>query len=704
MNRVWLLSPLALCVLLNVASAQDNTNPFEYFHPAANSRYVSQNNNIVIRQGSLLQRDQDLNNIVLISGTISGEHTYSAHIADDQKTLIINPTSAFSPGEQISVELLPGLIGADGKVMEGLSWNFSVSPKTSPLLTDSDWRKIYGMPARARNPESGTPRFIADEDRDITLPSNFPPITTLISSDPDSGYIFLSNFYGTYAQYIMILDNSGEPIYYRRVLNNSFDFKKQPNGLLTYFCYSDKKFRVMDSTYTIIDTLVCGNGYASGTNPHDIQMLDDGHILMIANDPQTVDMRDTVSCGLRAATVIGLIIQELDSDKNVIWQWRSWDHFSILDATSDINLCSSSIDYVHGNAVELDTDGNLLLSSRNLSEITKISRTSGDIIWRWGGENNMFTFVNDDRGFSHQHDIRRLPDGNVTLFDNGNFLEPQYSRALEYQLDEDNFTATLVWEYRQTPDVFASVMGNTQRLESGNTVIGWGAAHPSVTEVGSDGSKKLELTFADGTISYRAFRFPWHGVARVPSLMAETADNFLHLIFNKFGDSSVVKYYIFGDTLPEPAILIDSTIADYFDLYDLIREKTYHFRVTAVDSLGQQSDFSDEVTAILPGYEYMLGDANMAIRVWPPEVIGSDVTYLVNYFRGAPTSVPCLIDSFYCSADVNGDCRVIGSDVTRLVNYFRGSTDLEPCIDYMPAWLPSEPVPSDPPSGWPGCE
>ncbi|GIT32244.1 MAG: hypothetical protein Ct9H300mP2_3230 [Candidatus Neomarinimicrobiota bacterium] len=51
--------------------------------------------------------------------------------------------------------------------------------------------------------------------------------------------------------------------------------------------------------------------------------------------------------------------------------------------------------------------------------------------------------------FSHQHDIRRLDNGNITIYDNGNYKEPNYSRAAEYLLDEDNMTATLISEYRE---------------------------------------------------------------------------------------------------------------------------------------------------------------------------------------------------------------------------------------------------------------
>ena len=97
------------------------------------------------------------------------------------------------------------------------------------------------------------------------------------------------------------------------------------------------------------------------------------------------------------------------------------------------------------------------------------------------------------------------------------------------------------------------------------------------------------------------------------------------------------------------------------------------------------------------GYEYIPGDVNMYNGDWPPMAIGGDVTYLVNYFRSVPTSLPCMLDGFWASADVNGDCSVIGSDVTKLVNYFRGIGYLEYCPDYPP-------LPPSAPPGWPNCE
>ena len=71
-----------------------------------------------------------------------------------------------------------------------------------------------------------------------------------------------------------------------------------------------------------------------------------------------------------------------------------------------------------------------------MDEITKIDRQTGDIIWRLGGVNNEFTFLNDSLDFQHsiptpfcyQHDIRRLRNGNITIYDNGNYKHPKYSQ------------------------------------------------------------------------------------------------------------------------------------------------------------------------------------------------------------------------------------------------------------------------------------
>jgi hypothetical protein len=107
--------------------------------------------------------------------------------------------------------------------------------------------------------------------------------------------------------------------------------------------------------------------------------------------------------------------------------------------------------------------------------------------------------------------------------------------------------------------------------------------------------------------------------------------------------------------------------------------------VTDVEVWLRETTIIDMVLAF--PCDFVPGDVNGDGRV-----IGSDVTYAVNYFRliGPPPPDSCFnanSDSWlYSAADANGDCQFISSDVTYLVNYF-----------YMgpaPTYCPYTPPPS----------
>lgn len=110
------------------------------------------------------------------------------------------------------------------------------------------------------------------------------------------------------------------------------------------------------------------------------------------------------------------------------------------------------------------------------------------------------------------------------------------------------------------------------------------------------------------------------------------------------------------------------------------------------------------LTTEATGYEYLPGDANMFAGAWPPQAIGSDVTYIVNYLRNSPAAQPCLLDDVWASGDVNGSCDISGSDVIRFVNFLRGTIGLTWCPDHDPAWPTPQDVPAEQPPGWPGCD
>jgi hypothetical protein len=510
-----LLGASGLLCAARGAGASAPASGFEYVSPEPDARLVSPWNNIVLRPGPLLDATPARAAVVIVTGARSGVHAGRLVLSDDSRTLVFTPDRPFAGGERVTVSLAPGLRTANGAPVPAARFAFSVTandPRRMPRYVADDATGCL-VPIERWTAPAAASLLTRTAFANDTVPTGIPTVVVVASNQPEAGEVFLAPYSPLAGGgNLMITDNAAQPLFYRRLPVTAFDFKLQPGGLLTYFGERDA-FWGLDSTYAVVDSFRAGNGYTADV--HDLQVLPNGHALLLSYDVQPVRMDSIVPGGQPDARVVGLVVQELDQAKNVVFQWRSWDHLQITDAdTCLISLRDSLVDYVHANAVEMDADGNLLISSRTMSEITKIDRATGDILWRFGphAKNNQFTIVGDARGFSGQHDIRRLPNGHVTLFDNGNCQSPLYSRGLEFQLDEVNKVATLVWQFRNSPDVYSPFMGNVQRRSSGGTMIGWGGTNPDpkVTDLHADGTVGLALGFKSlATWSYRAFRFPW---------------------------------------------------------------------------------------------------------------------------------------------------------------------------------------------------
>ena len=65
----------------------------------------------------------------------------------------------------------------------------------------------------------------------------------------------------------------------------------------------------------------------------------------------------------------------------LLLQWSPFDHFAIT-ALDPIERSGPFVNWTHGNALDLDTDGNVIVSFRSLNEITKIDAQTGAVIWR----------------------------------------------------------------------------------------------------------------------------------------------------------------------------------------------------------------------------------------------------------------------------------------------------------------------------------
>ncbi len=491
---------------------------FILISPTPDSRFINPEQSILIKTDQEFDDSSIMDSMFSIVGSESGIINFRIKISDDNKSIILIPERYFAFGEIVTVNISLGLKSKTGNFFSEMCFSFKIKKsETLSLLRkyrQSPQYDFYIAPSDYSDVE-----YSEIELKDNNLPIDYPEPTFAYynNENPDDKYIFINlstRSHPIYNPYLTIWDKFGTPIYYERMPNNCMNFYVLQDGTLTYSSTSimhpeNEKYYLMDSSYVVFDSVLMGNGYF--VDNHDLRLLDNGNYLVFSYDPQIVDMSQIVPGGNPQATVIGLVIQEVDLNQNVYFQWRSWDHFEITDATSDIDLTASEIDYVHGNAMEIDNDGNILLSSRNMDEITKIDFNTGNIIWRFGknAENNMFDIFNDPTGFSHQHDIRKIFDGRYSIYDNGNLHNPPFSQALEYMIDEENLQAYLVWDYQRT-GVYAWATGSYRRYEDGRRLIGWGTHDPlNVTELNPDGSLAYDISVPTNISTYRAQKFNW---------------------------------------------------------------------------------------------------------------------------------------------------------------------------------------------------
>jgi hypothetical protein len=575
----------------------------------------------------------NLSTFIHVTGAVSGVHAGSTKITMDRRTVSFQTSTDFTPNELVTVSLAPGVPVATGGPIAPYQYQFvvaghlpgSAAPPVVVSVPPPELSQTDAPPTLTTKDLNAASVGVAGiMSNGVSVPSDFPWISITTNNNPDQDPIFIDNRGGGGDPFNVIFNNDGTPIWYSRYPDERRDMKVQHNGVMTMLARDGgNHYNGFNTHYEQITNYWAVNGY--GVDEHELQVLADGTYLLVALGTETVDMSRYVAGGNTAASVSEQVIQEFTPAGELIFQWRAWDHYDVRDQAAFINILSSSFDFTHMNAIDIDTDGHILLSSRNTSEVTKINRDTGEIIWRLGGVHNQFTYVNDPlNGTRNQHAVRMVTTNDYTMFDNGNLHSPSMSRGVEYVLDTTNMTATLVWQYPNppTPSIYSFYMGDVQRLPNGNTLIDWAVGPlPKLTEVRPDGTKAYEMNWVAQWEAYRTWRCPWKGSALQPYLIVEPYPDNVTLIFNQFGDTNVAFYKIYGGTVYQSTNLLATSGLTLKRLVDLQNGSTYYFRVTAVNKQGTEGPFSNEASAtvniIKPGQNMIQnGDFSQGTNSW----------------------------------------------------------------------------------------
>lgn len=251
---------------------------------------------------------------------------------------------------------------------------------------------------------------------------------------------------------------------------------------------------------------------------HEAMTLPSGNVLVLSYSFREVDYP-----GAPNTLVAGDTIVEFTLEGDVVWTWDTFDHLDpqrVLEPIDSWTIAHPvtgelAYDWTHANGVALAEDGDqLLLSLRHQDWLVAIDRETSDIDWVLGAEGDFS--LTEGTWFRHQHSPQWQPDGSLLIYDNAveapsGGTTDALARAVRYEVDTIDFTATQVWEIDQQ-DVSVPFAGDSNLLPAnGNylvldsTIVAADGFRPRLREVDPTASPMVQWTL-DMPAPYFSYR------------------------------------------------------------------------------------------------------------------------------------------------------------------------------------------------------
>ena len=457
----------------------------------------------------------------------------------------------------------------------------------------------------------------------VTEPSLTPPELTVNQSSRGQapGYIFAAVFLNKFLQPPlvgkggpMIIDNQGRYVW----LKNA-DAKNAPDTLnlqvqryqgkpvLTYWDGTVSNtgemsgtWRVLNDRYRQIATIKPQDGFIPSA--HEFIIRPNGKVLTTYY--RYLPNRDLRSMGGDESDTLldsGVVEYDLETGK-ITRTWAADGHIALEDSYAQTRPnAPAAYDPWHINSIDVDAQGNWLISMRNTWAVYKVNPTTGAIVWTLGGKKSTFTF-GDNAAFAFQHAARFRPNGQISMFDNnccrlipqpsgppqaGPPVSQKQSRGLVLKLDENAKTATHVMQ-RTLYDLIAGTQANLQLLSNGNAFIGWGQ-QPFFSEHDKNGKLLLAVRFPDPDQSYRTYRYRWTGrPATKPKAAARPTGGRTRVYVSWNGATAVTHWRVWAGPSSRRMKVVAKRIAKRgFETSALVRSAQPVVKVQALNARGK---------------------------------------------------------------------------------------------------------------------
>ena len=446
-----------------------------------------------------------------VQGSETGEHTghLQAYSQGDGASFL--PARPFAEGERVTVRAVLHL----GRSQRALTDVFAVAHEDQLNPT----------------PRKTHPGTAAEVQSFHSRPDLSAPLVTVTADSPAAspGDVFVAPYGGPGQAGPMILEPDGGLVWFNPLPPNvsATNFQVQEyagkpaltwwEGDISEHGFGLGNDLIVDSSYNRVAVVKAGNGLFADL--HEFQLTSNDTALITAYDPIHCNLSS--AGGLEDGAVTDGVFQEIDVKTGLVrMQWTTVDHVALSESYEHADRSSLAwpFDFFHINSVSPAAGGGMLVSGRNTWTVYDVNGRTGQIQWRLGGKDS--TFKEAPQALTAwQHDPRELPNGTLSVFDNGSSPTVHaQSRGVVLSLNREQGTATLVSQLTHAPALIAESQGDLQAMANGDWFIGWGQV-PDFSELAPSGELLFDAHFPAFDESYRSFRFPWTGTpAHAPAL------------------------------------------------------------------------------------------------------------------------------------------------------------------------------------------
>lgn len=396
-----------------------------------------------------------------------------------------------------------------------------------------------------------------------------------------------------------IVDNLGRPVWFVPLTSNesAADLRVQTYNSQEVLTWSQGAAfgipmpsittdYICDNTYKVIATVQAGNGL--NADGHEFLISPQNTALIPIYSNVTAD--ESSVGGPVKGTVQEGVVQEIDIPTgNVLFEWHSLDHVPLTESYMPVpTTAGAAYDYFHINSISVDTDGNLIISSRHTWTLYKVNRTTGAVMWRLGGKKSDFA-LGAGLPFAWQHNAVVVDASTIRIFDNESDGAPVLpaSRVIWVKHDDVAMTASVVESLQHPSGLSVIAEGNAQALSNGDTFVDWGfVGH--ISEFDPSGALIYDASLP-GYSSYRGYRFPWVAKPAAPpaAIIQQNADGTttVHAVWN--GATEVATWQVMGGSSSTSLSLLASAPWSGLDTPVQIPAAVGYIQVVALNAAGE---------------------------------------------------------------------------------------------------------------------